>query len=294
MKQRVTLVIVIPVGAISSNNRYEHMIDTIESIQHYTASDYKIVIQDNSSPLHLGERLQKMFPNIVVVRTPKNYGLYGGLYKSLSLALLHIHAAYDFDVLIKMDTDALMIGEGIADDAKRYFEEHPNTGMLGSFLNEGEGIAWPRDRLRFETSTLGWLLDRKRCATLRIYRQMAISNGYQDGEHILGGAAIYNPVFVDRLVQGDFLLREELRRTRLQEDHLWGLLCRAVGMEQHRFHIPEKPMAVVWKGLPDAPKALRENGAKIIHSTRFWNDMNEDRIRAFFRAYRKREYRQGA
>ncbi len=39
----------------------------------------------------------------------------------------------------------------------------------------------------------------------------------------------------------------------LQEDHLWGMLCYAVGMNLAAFQLPEKPLAVVWKGLPMPP-----------------------------------------
>ncbi|MBE2269012.1 MAG: hypothetical protein IAE80_12340 [Anaerolinea sp.] len=283
MKQRARLVIIIPAGALSSKNRYEHMVDTIESIQHYAGADHKIVIQDNSAPMHLGDRLGRHFPSVDVVRAPVNYGLFGGLYKSLSLALLHVHATYDYDVLMKMDTDALMTGAGIADDAIRFFADNPNVGEIGNHLFAGKGIEYPRDRARYEASNLGWLRDRQRCSTMRLYMQQARANGWRDGEHILGGTAIYNPEFIKRLVNGDYLLREELRRTMLQEDHLWGMLCYAVGMKIARFHIPENPLAVVWKGLPRSPQALVEVGAKIVHSTRYWNGMNEDQIRAFFR-----------
>lgn len=287
LKQHFKLVVIMPAGAISSKNRYEHMVDTIESIQHYATPHHKIVIQDNSAPMHLGERLARQFPALDIVRAPVNYGLFGGLYKSLSLAFLHVEAAYRYDVLIKMDTDALMTGAGIEDEAIRFFQQHPGVGVIGSHLYANEGVRYPASTLRHETGVLGWLNDRERCAILRLYLQQALGNGYRMGEHILGGTAIYNPEFIRRMVSKDMLMREELRRTMLQEDHLWGLLCYAVGMEAARFHLPEHPLAVVWKGLPCSPGELEASGAKVVHSTRFWQDMNEDHIRAFFRQRRR-------
>ncbi|MFQ3567056.1 MAG: hypothetical protein SNJ59_08645 [Aggregatilineales bacterium] len=286
MKDQVKLVVVIPVGGLSSKNRFEHIVDTVESVIHYATPSRRIVIQDNSSPLHLGQRLLDLFPELTVVRAPINYGMYGGLYKSISLALIHIHAAYDFEVLYKMDTDALLTGYGLEDDALAYFRQNPNVGQLGTYLHTGDGIAWPRSRLRHETSAIGWLRDRKRCATLRYYLQMAHSSGYVDGEHILGGVAIYSAKLITRLAQGDFLLREELRRTRLQEDHLFSLLCKSVGLDLASFELPEHPFAIAYQGLPAAPEALAEAGAKAIHSTRFWQNLSEDSIRAFFKARR--------
>ena len=287
MKQKVKLVVVIPVGTISSKNRYEHIADTVASIVHYATPDRRIVIQDNSNPMHLGARLQTEFPELDVVRAPENYGMYGGLYKSLSLAFLHVQATYDFQVLMKMDTDALMTGDGLEDDAIAYFESHPNVGEIGTYCSNGEAIAWPRKRLQYEVSVRGWLQDRKRCAFLRYYLQLALSHGYIPGEHVLGGVSIFRPELIDKLVQGDFLLREDLRRTKLQEDHLWGLFCKVVGMELATFESPEHPLGVVWRGMPCAPQEAVDKGLKAVHSTRSWKDMNEDQIRAFFRGQRE-------
>ncbi|MBI5667930.1 MAG: glycosyltransferase [Chloroflexi bacterium] len=293
MRQSVKLVVLIPVGTISNKNRFEYMVDTIESIIHYTTPNRRIIIQDNSSPLHLGEKLRLIFPELIVVRAPENYLLGGGLYKAESLALLHIAAAYRFQVLFKMDTDAIMLGYGLEDDAIRFFEDHPDVGIMGNYFYDGVGAAWPRERLLYETSHLGWLENRKRCARLRYYLQMANANGYIPGEHVLGGMAIYNPRFIEKLVQGDFLLREELRQSKLQEDHLFGLLCKASGMHLASFSYPDYPFQVAWQELPAAPHELMERGVKAVHSTRQWNDLNEDQIREYFRMQRS-AYAMGA
>lgn len=286
MKEQVKLVVLLPVGALSSKNQLSFIVDTIESIIHYTTPDRRIVIQDNSSPLHLGSKLIERFPELILVRAPLNYGMYGGLYKSLSLSLLHIHAAYDFQVLLKLDTDALITGPGLEEDAIDCFAAHPNVGEMGAYLYEGDGIEWPRNRLSFETGLLGWLTDRERAVRLRHLWQLAQANGYRAGEHILGGAAFYSPRLIDRLVQGDFLMREEIRRSKLQEDHLTGLLCKAVGLDLYGFQIPNHPLAVAYQGLPASPETLAMAGAKVIHSTRFWENRNETDIRAFFKARR--------
>ncbi|MBK8020905.1 MAG: hypothetical protein IPK19_05615 [Chloroflexi bacterium] len=62
MKEQVKLVVLLPVGALSSKNQLSFIVDTIESIIHYTTPDRRIVIQDNSSPLHLGSKLIQRFP----------------------------------------------------------------------------------------------------------------------------------------------------------------------------------------------------------------------------------------
>jgi hypothetical protein len=286
MKTQVKLIVIIPVGTLSSKNQPRHIADTIESVIHYTTPDRRIVIVDNSSPLNFGISLQTMYPELEVIRPPVNYRMYGGLYKSLSLALLHVHASYDFELLIKMDTDALLIGAGLEDAALAVLQANSNAGVLGNYFNDGVETKWPRDRILAECSSVGWLKDRERCATLRYYLQQARAHGYQPGEHVLGGTAVFSPAFVDRLVQNGLLLREEIKRSKLQEDHLFGLFCKVTGLDLIRFAIPEHPLAVVWQGLPHSPEELVRLGAKVIHSTRYWEDMNEDEIRAFFKEHR--------
>jgi hypothetical protein len=38
--------------------------------------------------------------------------------------------------------------------------------------------------------------------------------------------------------------------------------------------------------MPASPQELVDNGVALIHSTRYWKDMQEDQIRAFFRLRR--------
>lgn len=292
MKERVKLVVVIPVGPMGPKYQLDHVLDTIESVIYYTTPDRKIIIQDNSREQNIGAQLAAVYPELLVIRTPQNYGLSGGLYKAESLAYLFAHSAYEYQVLMRMDTDALMIGHGLADDAARVFAQNPNIGQLGTYMVGTNGeiseFSWPRQQLQRETSFRGWIESRHRYALLKRLVLDAQANGYQLGEHIIGGVAILNPLFIEKLVDRGLLLREELRRSLLQEDHIFSLLVKAVGMDLGEFGGPgpEHPVANKWQGLPNSPERLVEMGKKVVHSTRFWQDMKEPEIRAFFRARR--------
>lgn len=290
MKERVKLVVVIPIGPIGPRYALDDVVDTINSVIHYTTPDRKIIIQDNSSDTHVSSTLSDVFPELMIIRSPQNYGLSGGLYKAESLAYLFAHSAYSFDVLMRMDTDALMIGHGLADDAARVFAENPNIGQLGTYMVGTNGeiseFSWPEKQLKKEISFIGWMQDRSRCELLRLLVASAQANGYVMGEHIIGGVSILSPRFIARIVQDGLLLREELRRSLLQEDHIFSLLVKAVGMELGEFGGPEHPLANRWKGLPAHPEQLVATNKKVIHSTRFWEDMKEPEIRSFFRERR--------
>lgn len=298
MKERVKLVVVIPVGPTSPRYSLDDVVDTIHSVVHYTTTDRKIIIQDNSTDTKVSAALSQAFPELMIIRSPQNYGLSGGLYKAESLAYLFAHSAYDFEVLIRMDTDALMTGYGLAEDAAQLFRANPNLGQLGTYMVGTNGeiseFSWPAAQLRKEISWQGWLRDRSRCEMLRELVKAAQANGYVMGEHIIGGVSILSPRFIERLVNDGLLLREELRRSVLQEDHLFSMLVKAVGMELGEFGGPEHPLANRWKGLPAHPEKLVASNKKVIHSTRFWEDMQEPEIRAFFRARRTEDARQPA
>ena len=293
MKKPIKLLVIMTVGPLDEvRYRFDDLIDTINSIVFYTTPERQIIIQDNSQQ-NIGPILEEYFPELIVIRSPQNYGICGGLYKSESMALLYAHAMFTSQVIIRMDMDALLTGWGLEDDAFTYFRQHPNVGLIGNYRvgchGEPADFTWPREELLNEVSGKGWLRDRERCVFLRDVLEQALACGYEPGEHVMGGVSIFNPVLVDRLVRANLLMCEELRRSVLQEDHIFGLLCKSVGMDLGDFSGPNDPMAVQWRGLPNSPQEVIASRKKIVHSTRFWHGMPEAAIRAAFRAYRCEE-----
>jgi hypothetical protein len=63
-------------------------------------------------------------------------------------------------------------------------------------------------------------------------------------------------------------------------------MVKSVGMELSDFATGSYPMALRWRGLPCSPEELLARGKKVIHSTKFYKDMKEEDIRAFFRKSR--------
>jgi hypothetical protein len=153
-------------------------------------------------------------------------------------------------------------------------------------LLDGYGTDWPRKITLRHKGWIGYLQDNKRQAMMAKLTAQAQPKGWQPGQAVIGGAAILSPAFIEKLVRQSLLLREEIYRFKLQEDHIFSLLCYAVGMEIHDFHSGTKPMSIVWRGLEASPQELIEKGKKIVHSVRFWKDMNEEQIRLFFRGRR--------
>jgi hypothetical protein len=290
MRKSVKLVVVIPVGLFSHKYPWEHLVDTVQSVNFYTSPSTLIILQTNGA-YDLRTHIKADFPDVVVNHSPQYPGLSGALYMSLSEAFLFAHRHFDFEVLLRLDMDALVIGLMPEDDAIEFFRQHPTVGQIGTYRTGTKGevadFSWPRSQLALETGVRGWLIDRHRRTALRRLVDRAKAHGYQPGEHILGGAYFLSATCIDTLIRKRLLANEHLGRSLLQEDHLFSLLIKASGMELGDFGSPHHPLAVQWKGLPDAPAALLANGKKIIHSTRFWEEMDEEAVRNFFRVQRE-------
>jgi lipopolysaccharide/colanic/teichoic acid biosynthesis glycosyltransferase len=289
-REKVKGVIVVLLGPIGARYNFADVVDTVESIRAYASPESRIIIQDHSSPFELGKRIKAQFRDVIIVRAPKNYGLYGGLYQPESLSFLYIHQHLDPAVVIFMDTDAMFTNHGLEDAAIAYFKEHPTVGLMGNFLREGEGIEWPVQKLHKQLGWLGKLRDPERHRVLSDLVKKAHGHGWKDGEHIQGGMRIYNATLIPKMIAANMIDRAPIRRLFLANDHIYGLLCAACGMEMAHFQAPEYPFAVVWVGMPMSPQAIVEQGVAAFHSTRSWKDAeyvwNEEQIRAYFAAHR--------
>ncbi|MBN1964312.1 MAG: hypothetical protein JW910_06680 [Anaerolineae bacterium] len=291
MKEKVKLVVVLPVGPPGPKLTLNYVLDTLHSLVTLTTPDRRIIILDDSGAAELGGQLQAAYPEVEVFRAPRSSGgPFGGLYYNLSLVYLKAYAEYDFQVLLKLDTDALITGQEPEADAIALFERAPDVGQIGTYriMSSGEPseFSWPRQELLHETGVVGCIKDLKRCRALRELLSMAERYHYDLGEHCLGGAVYFSGACIARIAEAGWFAHEAVARSLLAEDHLFSLLARAAGFRLGEFGGPNDPMAVQWKGLPDSPQRLLERGKKIVHSTRFWRDMPEGEVRAFFQQAR--------
>jgi hypothetical protein len=114
-------------------------------------------------------------------------------------------------------------------------------------------------------------------------------SGYQLGDGIMGGAAIYRYEAVRELDEADLLGRADLARSGLHEDYIFGLCLFSIGYQLGEFgnRLDDLPMGVTWQGLPASPAELMAKRKSIIHSTKRFETMDERAIRRAFRAARR-------
>ncbi len=290
MKVNVDLVIVMPIGP---NCLQENICDTVESIVMFIRCDYRLIFADDSHA-SMGKRLQAIYPESHVVETSRAMGKLGGLYLTLSMAFSFALKHFHFKALLRMDTDALVIGPEPEQAAFKLFDSRPKVGIAGQYPLDYEGHpwdnSWPGKQLYAFTHTRQFFYKPLVHLSLLYFYLKARKNNYQRGESVFGGACFYNEAVLIKLKRHGLLPRKILSRVNLEEDHLFSLLARSLGFELGGLAGSGLPMGCAWKGLPASPEQLLAAGKKIVHSTRFWEGLDEQEIRRQFREARTNNY----
>ena len=269
------VVVVIPAGPGATAT------DTLQSVFRYADPELVVVIDDTRGR-GINFRREK-----VVVMPAVAHGGQGELWVNLAQAFRYLAGNSQFDILLRIDTDALLLGSGLAAAAAAKFHENPKVGVLGAcrFGCDGAARDWTPARkiFRAETGPRGL----RHPALRRTLRGLlAAASGYTLGEHALGGAVLYRGEAVRAMRRQGLLDFPEFVDSRLGEDHIFGLIAAVAGYRTDDFSRPGDPMAVRWKGLPLSPEALLKKGKLVTHSIRSWDGMSEQEIRDYFAATR--------
>jgi len=287
MKSIYDLVVVLPIGP---NDNPDFIIDTIESIDFFCECSLKLILADDSQQ-GLGQLIKGKFPETDNLVNAKSNGLGGGLYITLSLAFKHAVENYRFKTLLRIDTDALVVGLNPQRDAEDLFLCNPNVGLGGlyksgielvDFNNNVFDNRWPRNYLFDITCT--WKVFKRPVAniTLRQHFIKAFANGYDIGGNIFGGAYFLSEGLLIAMYGAKLLPDYKLRNSRMEEDHIFSVLAKSLKFDIGDMGSGELPFGVFWKKLPASPEQLLLKNKKVIHSTRSWNDMDEYDIRGYF------------
>lgn len=286
MKHSAKIVVVVPIGPDSS---VEFIADTIESYIYYTKSTYKILLADDSHQ-QISEQVRKFYPDADVIYTTKPMGGMSGLYINLAHAFKYALNHYDFDLIFKLDTDALVIGSEPEKEALQLFHTHPDVGIAGQYPTDYSGKPWDRGwpRKRILNGVFTWKFIRRPFANtlLRKLFIKAIDNGYRPGESVFGGAYFLSRQALEKLNEEGWLPYSKLVDLNLGEDHLFSLLFKSAGYNLGDLSTGDAGFACAWKGLPAPPEELYFRKKKIIHSVRKWENMDEKDIRMFYKGKR--------
>ncbi len=276
-----------PVG---QGNDIGRAIDTIKSIEHYTTDDRLIILLDDSK-IGAGYYINSVFPNLKIIKNDiSGTGPFGRLYVGITDVFKYVLQYYEFDTLLRIDTDSLIIGQYPENEAISYFEKNSTTGLLGSYkkncLEDIRDVTPVIKILKRETGYIKKLTMPKLANTLNKTVKCAIKKGYELGEHCLGAACFISYPCLKTIQKEGYLSFNDITKSRLSDDHILGLIVRATGYNIEDFSIGNYPLCLKWKGLSYPPDKLIAMGKKIIHSTKNDKNFGEIEIREYFRNIR--------
>jgi hypothetical protein len=269
------MVVVIPAGP------RDDVPDTLRSVLRYANPWHVIVIDDTK-----GRGIEFSHDKLTIIPPAidsSRFSTYGQLWVSLAAAFRYAVETTEFDLLLRLDADALLLGPGIGEVASTRFERYPRLGALGAYRIGPDGGArdWTPARKNIEAE-LGLRGLRQPSTRKTLQKLITDAPGYILGEHILGAAVVYRGQTIRAMYDRGLLDLAGLANSATDEDHLFGLITVAAGYEMGDFSGPEDPMAVRWKGLPAAPEELLKAGKLVTHSVRSWEGMGECEIRKYF------------
>jgi len=263
-------------------------LDTLASVVRYTDPSRVIVVVDDGSGLAgQGGRIRDLSGDIAVIPalTGMPDGRFGGLWLKLAAAYRWLLERYQPGIVLRLDTDALLIGPGLEAAAEQAFERDPAVGLLGSYRigpdGEKRDSAWPARQIRAEAGLRGLAHPQRRRA-IRGHLRLAHAHGYRDGDHVLGGAYIHSSAALGRIHENGWFSEPWMMTSSIGDDHYFSLLTVAAGYQIADFGGPSDPMALRWRGLPAHPADLLAAGKLVTHSVRFWRDLDEGQVRGIF------------
>jgi hypothetical protein len=255
--------------------------DTIDSVLHHEGDDVKVIVVDDASVDCREARVRSTFPQVDVLRRrwpsggpPRDFP---GVAEGIELAL----ERYEFDALLKLDTDALVTAPSPAAATADYFAERPEVGMLGTYLVRADGLPENYD---FDRWTLPHTVRWSRGVRRLLARARAC--GY-DGARVRGGVYAISRAALDRAARSGDLRWRPPWWTQLSEDFWLSLIVLANGFEFASAGGPGEQFVVASNFVPLEKERVLTEGKLAIHSVRRGRDgEDEAELRRFFAAAR--------
>jgi hypothetical protein len=116
------------------------LFDLLDSIQAFEEDDVKVVVVDDASVDCRERVVRARFPAVDVVRRVWPSSGPPANYPPLAAGIRHALANYEFDCLVKLDTDALVTGSAPSRAALELFGSNPRIGMAGTLGLRADGV----------------------------------------------------------------------------------------------------------------------------------------------------------
>jgi hypothetical protein len=277
--EEVDVIVVIPVGPGEEANA----IDTLESLEFFagTSTQHILLVNDTGEDA-LTEAIERGGSDSVSVVDAQGPNGLHNLARTEALGFKVALDGFDFRILCKMDTDALVVGFGVFEAALAFAQDHPNCGTFGRFDRNADGGSRQFDN---QAVNLRKKMRRWPGPFWRELLEDARAVGLKDGAHVFGGTAFYRyETLVDMRRRGVLEVPEHSARHFIGEDLYYSLGVAACGWQLGHFAAPQGPLALAWQDLPFTVDEILKSGYALVHSVD--KGPRAQGSRARFRAHR--------
>jgi hypothetical protein len=275
--------VIIPVGPADADLRRLGCL--LESLRRYERpSEIQLILIDDAPSPRLGAEFGSDWGGTEIIRTPiwkdRRPDPFSAMVVGTICGICSASPGAEF--LLKLDTDALIIGE-FSEQLRNAFAADASLGILGSYDRTCTGTirdwtVWVRALRR---ATRRWSMrSPRRIAVARQLIGDALANtDYELGAHCLGGAYAISPSLARRR---DLLHWKPWIGAGISEDVVLGVLCGAAGLRMRSMTAFGEPFGLAHIGLPGPPEWLVARGHSIVHAVKNPNAEIEANIRRAF------------
>lgn len=252
--------------------------ETLASIEHFEGEEVKTIVVEDATRNARWPHVAARHPTVDVLRAPWPTAGPPRLSPLIARGLTAALERYDFEVLCKLDTDALLCGHGLTACAADAFAADPLAGMLGTVGMRHDGV--PEDY-----SHSRWVLHHERRWSRRVREiHRRATAGTFAGEHVHGGVYLVSRPALDAVAAAGDLARLPPWWSQIGEDLWLSLAVCAAGYELRSWGAPGQPTACGSRFLPLALDRVGPDGVLAVHSVRRGAaGEREAEVREFFR-----------
>lgn len=249
------------------------LLDTWASATASSPGDLALLVTDDWTHDAHAAAIHRAVPDAVVVRTAVPSGGPPRLWPLTALALRTALAHFDFDLVVKLDTDALVVGPGLVDTLEAALQTadaaepgQPPIGIAGSFQVRPDGE--PEGDTDYHRRVLA--AEEPRDRRLAAWAQQARAAGYPKGSNVQGGCLVLTRAYAEALAAEGALRWNPRLPSIVSEDLTLTVLAYALGFRAWSLGGPAGPYAFANKHLPLPVDELLAPGSRwlVTHSVR--------------------------
>jgi hypothetical protein len=252
--------------------------DTLESVRRYAPEATVVVLADGANDLPRAVA-EAQLPGVIFLRSPAISGGPPRLSPSIAWGYRWCLEHLEFDLLLKMDVDALLIGPGLFDALAAVAADRPAAGMIGTPAMRDGGL--PGD-----TSFGRWVVgsERRWSPTVRAADDAARANGWR-GEECHGGIYALTRRALEGMRASGHLDRQPPWWTLVGEDLWFSMGVAGAGLEV--VSAPGRPIVSGQSRVPLSARQALDEGVLAVHSVKQGLDgESQEALRAVFRTAR--------